>query len=168
MDEIFENLVTDRTRADASKGTDKGVYQAADLNRVEAAVQYAVERMGAIPGELNALEEQLGVAHDSLFDVPYNAVQVETKTDWAKTDIPTNEQMDRYLGNVATVGNALGCATSRLPENMEYLTYRRANSIEQVLQDIGRQLSKIETDRTQRITAAVGAWVYSGEIYSGG
>ena len=43
----FSTLVTDRTQADVAAGNAKGTYNAADLNRVSAAVKYIAERFAS-------------------------------------------------------------------------------------------------------------------------
>lgn len=42
------SLITDRTRADVENETDKGFYNASDLNRVGAAVEYIAGRFAAL------------------------------------------------------------------------------------------------------------------------
>lgn len=42
---IMDSLITDRTAADAAARNDKGTYNAADLNRVSAAMEFAAQRL---------------------------------------------------------------------------------------------------------------------------
>lgn len=89
-----------------------GHYNATDLNRVGEAVQYIADRMN-----------QAGYA-----------VSVAPKTDWTMTDIPMQEQMERYLQDVATLRNALAIgAVPPVPSDMDGLTVIEANDIESIL-----------------------------------
>lgn len=138
------NLITDRTRADvdavralAAKGwaamTDaekaawtaglKGAYNAADLNRVGAAVLYIAGRLA---------------------DAGYHA-PVAPKQDWQMQDIPTPAQMQRYLADIGTIRAALAVmpSTPDAPISMSGLTYTDANDIEQILLDVDALITKL-------------------------
>lgn len=140
------NLITDRTQADVARvsylnglffydaksdvlvwtGTDdeltewksglKGAYNASDLNRVGAAVEYLAGRLAEV-GYL---------------------VEVSPKKDWMDTDIPYESDMADYLAQVATLRGVLPLLTTtpELPEDMDRLTYTEANDIEQILVDL--------------------------------
>lgn len=111
----------------------KGAYNYTDLNRVESAVAEIAKTLG---------------------------LDLRTKTNWTKWDIPTQSEMDRYLGNVRKIREALGggsgivggilgsftlgkdvLGTSKgdtsilpgLPDTMAGLTYEGANNIEKCL-----------------------------------
>lgn len=133
------NLVTDRTRADVLLGTEKGQYGIADLNRVEGAV-----------AELSALAKALDIHYEP-----------EVKTDWDLPGVfssdrwPTQEQMTRYLSNVAGLCNAVEIAAD-LPVTMEHLNWEGANRIEQALNLV---YTRIET--------ILQAFQYSGEFFAG-
>lgn len=89
----------------APTNTTKGAYNYSDLNRVERAVAEISEIDG------------LGLV---------------TKTDWAMWDIPTESEMNRYLGNIKTIRDSIG-STIALPDSMNNLTYETANNIEKIL-----------------------------------
>lgn len=136
------NLITWRTEADAAradalnkKGWDNltesektewehsiGVYNATDMNRVGAAVDYIVGRMK---------------------EVGYAPV-VSTKTDWVKADIPTPAQREQYLANIRTLRAQLTVypSTPPVPADMRHLTWQEANDIEQILVDLDDLLTK--------------------------
>lgn len=132
-------LITDRTAADVHLGTEKGRYNATDLNRVERAVEELL---------------QLGKA----LDIPG---QWSIKTDW---DLPeafdsyywiTESQMARYLGNVEGLCSAVELA-AELPQTMAHLTYQGANQIEQAL-----------CLAEKRILNILDTFRYSGELFAG-
>lgn len=86
----------------------KGAYNYSDLNRVERAV-----------AEISDLGN-LGL---------------QTKTDWKMWDIPTESEMNRYLGNIATIRSryANNSDVPLAPSSMNQLTYSGANNIETIL-----------------------------------
>ena len=114
-------LITDRTRADVVNQTDKGFYNASDLNRVGAAVQYVAERFAA---------------HGY-------AVAVSPKTDWLASDIPTASELETYRQNIATLRGliAVMASTPEATASMAGLNYVKANNIEQILLDLDTLLT---------------------------
>lgn len=86
----------------------KGAYNYSDLNRVERAVAEISDRAG------------LGL---------------ETKTNWTMWDIPTETDMNRYLGNIAVIRLHLtdGVSVPETPTTMNNFTYEQANNIELIL-----------------------------------
>ena len=139
------HLITDRTQADVSRaeylarrlnagaataaeveeygGAMKGSYNAEDLNRVGAAVEYVANRL-----------REYGYA-----------VTVQPKTDWRAGEIPTAAELETYRGNVAALRAVLpvGKNTPQTPNSMERLTYKKANDLEQILLDIDRLITNI-------------------------
>ena len=139
------HLVTDRTNADVgytqqlakkiSSGTSseeelaewnaaglKGSYNATDLNRVGAAMQYVADRL------------------NTFGYVAY----VSPKLDWTGEDWPTPESMKHYLADLAELRSkfALMQSTPAVPEDMARLTYTEANNIEKILEDIDILLTR--------------------------
>ena len=114
----------------------KGAYNASDLNRVGAAVAYVAGRL-------------TGYGY---------VVSVSPRQDWQVTDIPTPESMTAYLADVAALRAVLTVAagTPEVPEDMERLTWKEANDIEQIIVDVDELLTRMAA-----------AWFYSGELYAG-
>ena len=110
------DLITDRTRADVANQTDKGFYNASDLNRVGAAVEYIAGRFTA-----------LGYA-----------CPVTVKKDWLTSGAPTASQMESYRQNIVTLRGQIAVmqSTPEAPASMAGLNYVKANNIEQILADI--------------------------------
>lgn len=117
------SLITDRTRADVETKTDKGFYNASDLNRVGAAVEYIAGRFTAIG----------------------YACPVTVKKDWLTTDAPTASQMETYRQNIATLRRqiAVMASTPEAPASMAGLNYVKANNIEQILLDLDALIDKL-------------------------
>lgn len=120
----------------------KGGYNYADLNRVEAAVKELAAELG---------------------------LNLVTKTNWTRWDIPISSEMERYLGNVAAIRDACpgDVEFPTLPSSMSGLTYQGANNIEKVLQLADEELhgTPVEPDIPDDPTTA--DYIRSGEIYSG-
>lgn len=141
----FSTLVTDRTQADVNRvkqiaekiknGTAseselaefnsaamKGSYNASDLNRVGAAMQYVADRLG---------------------EFGYD-VSIDQKLDWTSVDWPTPETMGTYLADLEELRSkfAIMQTTPTVPEDMEKLTYTEANNIEKILEDIDVLLTR--------------------------
>ena len=120
----IKTLIIDRTAADVSSGTDKGYYNATDLNRVGAAVKYIAERF-------------TGYGY---------AVTVNPKTDWTEDNVPTRKQLETYRRNIAELRRQLTvmAATPETPETMRALNYVKANNIERILQDLDTLITNME------------------------
>lgn len=116
-------LITDRTRADVENQTDKGFYNASDLNRVGAAVEYIAGRFTA-----------LGYA-----------CPVTVKKDWLTSDAPTASQMEAYRQNIVTLRSRIAVmqSTPEAPASMAGLNYVKANNIEQILLDLDALIDKL-------------------------
>lgn len=151
------NLITDRTYEDVERvqylmqkgwanmteveqtewlASLKGAYNASDLNRVGQAVQYVADRLNA-----NGI-----------------AIIVNPKTNWFMQDIPTEDELTKYLNDVAAIRAAISvfATTPEVPESMNKLGYIEANNIEQILVDVDRLITLMMT-----------TWIYSGEVYAG-
>lgn len=179
------NLIVDRTYADAQRadalarkgwaamseeekaewlGGLKGAYNAVDLNRVETAVGVLAETLMALPAEIKDYAESFGVAWDAFFELPYDPEHfaVETKTDWAMTDIPSAKELERYLLNVTTLRGALEYATDDLPSSMDGLTWSGANAIEKALVNLDAAISECRENRKDQIDRTAAVFVPSG------
>ena len=132
-------FITDRTEVDVLMGTAKGMYQDADLNRVEEAV-----------AEISSQFHSLGIG-----------LKLVVKTDWAPPEDyspenwVTEKQMARYLENVSIVRRLLPVPIE-LPQAMSDLNWEGANNIEKILKAA-----------VERIAAIRQTYRYSGEFYAG-
>lgn len=152
----LENLITDRASHDVDRvkilsakawqdmteeertewlSPMKGSYNYTDLNRVEEAVAYVAERL-----------KEFGY----LPLVPISRV-------WSAEDIPTESDLFRYFGNVATLRRAIAvwASTPEAPSSINGFGANEANALEQILVDIDLVLTRISQ-----------AWFYSGDLYS--
>lgn len=121
----MDELIFDRTQADVNyakanpSSTDflKGAYNYTDLNRIEEWCSYLATKLQA---------------------AGYN-INITTKTDWSMADFPTQAQLERIRSNVNTIKTAFATA-SNIPTNMSYMTYKKANDIERVLNELHNRL----------------------------
>lgn len=134
MSTIIDNLVTDRTQADAERvkalaamgfaamtsdeqaewlAGMKGAYNASDMNRVGTALNYLAGRLASICGK---------------------SITWTAKTDWAVTDIITASQAETYRHQIQDIRDALAypAGTPDAPQ-LARLTYTGANDIERIL-----------------------------------
>lgn len=118
---IIGTLITDRTQADVDARNGKGTYNASDLNRVAAAMNYVAGRL-----------ESAG------YD-PH----IRQKTVWKDDDWVDPAAQAVYLGYLAELRSqfAMMQTTPNVPPDMEKLTYQEANDIEKILEDIDRLLT---------------------------
>lgn len=95
----------------------KGAYNYSDLNRVERAVAEISD---------------------------YYNLGLSTKTDWNVWDIPTETEMTRYIGNIATIRRVLPpeSIVPEPPTTMNNLTYADANNIELILDAVYESFMK--------------------------
>lgn len=120
---IMDTLITDRTQADAYARNNKGTYNASDLNRVGAAMNYVSDRL-----------------REAGYD-PH----ISPKTDWMETDWPTVDTMTRYVTDLAELRSQFTQAqtTPAVPTDVENMTWHEANDIERILHDIDALLTNI-------------------------
>ena len=132
------HLITDRTQSDVdlvntlkkksytAMTTDeqttwnsdlKGSYNASDVNRVGAAIDYIAEQL-----------KENGYS-----------VTVDPKINWLQDEIPSETQLQKYLDNVTAIKTAF-YGTQEIPQNMQLLTYDGANNIEKALLQVENYL----------------------------
>ena len=126
-------LITDRTHADCERARyliDK-VHAGATLTDAERAEYFGGLRgaytmahdWNRVESEVQNLSERLGIG-------------LNTKTDWTYSDIATPAEIERYLGNVRVLANAVELPPDapEIPTVDDWIGYRIANAIERLLQ----------------------------------
>ena len=193
---VIDTLIFDRTQADVDRvyalkqkiltggltsltaeekaeymGGMRGAYNATDLNRVGQAVSYLADRFTDLPGELEAYREEIGVADDELYHVPYDpsTVVVSPKQNWTVADIPTNSQVQTYLNNLLVLRRqlVLPADAPMVPTSLNNLTFDTANQIEYLLWLVNAALVKVENDLYGKIDRAAESFWYAGEVNCG-
>lgn len=125
-------------------GVQRGSYDASDMNRVGAAMNYVAAR---------------------LIEQGYDP-KINPKTYWKDGECVTPADQAVYLGDLAELRKqfALLSTTPEVPPRIlatgiktnDGLTYAWANDIEKILEDIDQLLTNAEQ-----------AWFYSGDLFSG-
>ena len=123
-------------RGDKSDGVVRGAYNYSDYNRVGRAIAWLSRTLSS---------------HGYIADVA-------PKTDWTEGNIPTPEQLDKYLDDIRKIRAVLTLLplTPPAPDTMRRLGWRAANDIEKILADIENTISRLY----------LSSWV-SGEAYTG-
>ncbi len=134
-DVYLPDMVTDRTKDDVIAQNEKGFYNATDLNRVEIAAKYIAKL---------------------LTEAGY-PVSVSTKTNWSKSDFPTENEMQRFIHNIQLLQNKFYHSEVQTPASMKWISYIEANNIEQILLYIEEMRRKM-----------VAAYRYCGTMDCGG
>ena len=137
----MDNLIYDRTQEDvlyalnnpSSENFLKGAYNYTDLNRIENWCSYIADILNS-------------------YNYP---VEVTVKTNWSMTDFPIKFDMERIRQNVNRLKQAYFSFT-QIPENLEYMTWRKANDIEKILYELDYILRHMENN-----------FIYSGVARSG-
>ena len=112
-----------------------GFYNTEDLNRVGKAMQYVAERLA-------------GYGYHT---------EINPRTDWTETDLPTCRDMQAYLDDLRRIRHAWYENTlPHLPDGMSPFNSEEANCIERFLEKMGVYLNNL-----------VPAFFYSGCIGSG-
>lgn len=106
----------------------KGAYNAGDLNRVGAAVEYLT---------------------DTLYSMGYNVPTI-AKTNWAAGHIPTADQTGQYIENIQLLRDCLPYAAPDAPEDADKLTFEEANHIEEILYTLERVLLAMQENSKLR------------------
>lgn len=116
MSDILDELIIDRTPADVINNTAKGNYNADDLNRVAAAVNYISEMFA-----------QYG------YSVPE-----ECAADWKTNDLPRKSKIDEHHAKtLAAIGLILYPGKpDKIPDTLDKLTIEGANAIERALYEL--------------------------------
>ena len=192
MSSVIDTLVYDRTQNDVYRvlelkekilqgglgalsdgeraeylGGRKGAYNYQDLNRVSEAIAYLANRMVSLAREIAAYRDEKGIADDALFRVPYDpgAIKVTPKRDWKMGDVPTPEQVQALLRDLALLRRQLTLPASApaAPESLDYLTVSTANDIERMLAAIDAALSALEQELYLNIDLAASSLRYAAE-----
>ena len=109
----MENLIFDRTQNDLEQKTPKGYYNYTDLNRIETWCEYLANLLTS-------------------YSYP---VSITVKKNWAMSDLPNVNDMERIRSNVNTIKTAFHAYTN-IPENLNYMTIEKANDIEKILSEL--------------------------------
>ena len=156
---MLSNLITDRTLTDFNRWlylrdkwyanmtaseraeweTDmKGAYNASDLNRVGAVLNYLRDRLA-----------------DAAY-ISNNAFKM--RENWQKNEIPTAAEFSAYINAVAMIRNAMAQkrTTPPAPANNGSLDWQSANNIEQIMLDIDELITKMLSARH-----------FCGDLFSG-
>lgn len=151
-------LITDRTSDDVARW--KELHDKGWLGMTESE---QIEWMGEMKGryshtDMNRVENAVKAVSSHFVENGYLTTPLSVKTDWNSLSIPTRADMERYLGNVATLRGLVPVypTTPAAPTVNQRFNYERANDIEKILLDLNDIIIKIPQ-----------SWNRAGELYSG-
>ena len=118
-------LVTDRTLEDVQRKTKKGVYNADDMNRVNAAVE---------------------LLRPVFRDFGYAVGDAEIR-EWAENELPRLSEAEEFIAAVRALDGRFRYAEEMiaLPETMRMLTHAGANNIETFLAAMPEVFERMQT-----------------------
>ncbi len=118
-------LVTDRTSEDVQRRTKKGVYNAEDMNRVNAAVE---------------------LLRPVFRDFGYGIGETELRV-WLENELPRLSEAEEFLASVRALDGRFRYAEEmiELPVTMRMLTHVGANNIEKFLAAMPEVFEKMQT-----------------------
>ena len=142
---ITENLIYDRTQADVNRWNalkNKGYSAMTDAEKTE----WNAGMRGAYTPyiDYNRVETAVKALSELLGALGYDTAMT-SKTDWALTDIPTQEDLTRYLDNISKIRSLFTAAesTPAVPLDMSFLTWQEANDIEKILADTEHAIKRM-------------------------
>lgn len=149
--------------------TADAAYECTDLNRVAEFCETIVNQARSEIQFIANLRNQYDVAK-SEYSAPFPALNAITvKKDFKVTDTYTIAQMDQYLRNANYVIDNLPPPQEKpMPENMRFLTYDKANNIEENLKQSAEAFANKAEQTENNIKNTAAAFAYSGEIFAGG
>lgn len=136
-------LITDRTYADCERAQhllDK-MHSGEALTAAETAEYYAGLRGSyTMPIDWNRVETAVSIVSQSL------GLGLVTKTNWTYQDIATVDEIERYLGNIRRIYDAMDdkSGLEEPPTIDDWIDYKAANKIEKILE-------KLLGDQTQTV-----------------
>lgn len=119
----MEKLIFDRTENDIINKNKKSRYNYIDFNRVESWCQYISEIL-------------------NFYSYPVNII---TKTNYSRSNFPDELDLERIRQNVNILKQAYFSFTE-IPENLDYMTWQKANDIERILYEIDKILKHMENN----------------------
>lgn len=126
-------LITDRTHADCERA--RYLIDKVHAGETLTAAEHA-EYFGGLRGAYTMVHDWNRVEAIARDYSAMHDLGLVTKTNWTYEDIATQEEIERYLSNVAAVYHALEY-TDGLPEPPtvdQWIDYRVANDIEKIME----------------------------------
>lgn len=159
---ITVELITDRTQAEVDAANAVNKIKREDMTADELAIYNSgrgayrhtdLNRVGQACAELYTLITGAG------YDVPnYTAL----RTDWARGERPTPEDMEVYLATINAIKGALN-ASQDIPASMRFLDYEGANNIEKMLLEVEDLLTRLSAIFIRSGTQHSGTQFYIAE-----
>ena len=152
----LENLITDRTSQDVDRVKVLAKKALQDMTEEERAEWLSPMKGAYNYTDMNRVEEAMAYVAGRLNESGYLSFVPVIRT-WSAEDIPTEDELSLYFGNVSLLRRALavGASTPDAPSSTVGFGANEANALEQILIDVDRSLTRISQ-----------AWFFSNDLYS--
>lgn len=152
----LEHLITDRAAQDVDRVKILAEKAWQDMTAEERAEWLSPMRGSYNYTDLNRVEEAVAYVAGRLKEYGYLSYQPIIRY-WSAEDIPTENDLTRYFGNIATLRRAISvwASTPEAPDGVSEFDINKANALEQILVDVDEILVRIS-----------GAWFFSSDLYS--
>lgn len=151
----YKTAITDRSELDLMRFRELDAKRFNDMTPQEQAEWLAGSKAAYNASDLNRVGGFIADLANLLHDIAGISVDVEPKTDWAYSDIPTIAQLDRYISDLKQLRAALEIDTPDIPDSAAKLTLTGANAIEQLCVNLHAALMRMQH-----------SGFYCNEIYS--
>ena len=151
----YKTAITDRSENDLRRFRELDAKRFSDMALAERSEWLAGLKATYNASDLNRVGGFIADLAELLHDIAGISVDVEPKTDWAYSDIPTIAQLGRYISDLKQLRAALEIDTPDIPDSAAKLTLADANAIEQLCVNLHAALMRMQQ-----------SGFYSNEIYS--
>lgn len=151
-------FITNRTQGDVTRRAELARKGIANMTDAELAEWLSPSKGAYNYTDMNRVEEAVAKL-TSYLRVLKRGDKIASTRAWTASDIPTAEDMQRYIANIKAIRDALPELHHVMPEapaSMTNLTYAGANAIEEIL-----------SYAMQYMESRIQAFPFSGEIYGG-
>ena len=152
----YSTAITDRSENDLRRFRELDAKRFIDMTLAERAEWLAGLKATYNASDLNRVGGFILDLAEKLHDVAGITVNVNPKTDWVYRDIPTREQLDKYIADLQTLKTSLQFDTPDLPNTASRLTLSGANAIEKLCVNLNAALMRVQQ-----------SGFFCDEIYSG-
>lgn len=156
------DLITARTEADALAIREVRQIPYADMTAAQK--QIYDTGIGAYRHtDLNRVGQACAELYTAITDAGYTVTgYTPLRTDWARGERPTPEDMEVYLATVNSIKQALNAPQS-LPASMRHISYTDANNIEKLLKEVDDILTRLSAIFLRSGTQYSGTQIYIAE-----
>lgn len=152
----YNTAITDRSENDLRRFRELDAKRFNDMTQAEKIEWLAGLRATYNATDLNRVGGFILDLAEKLHDIAGITVNVNPKTDWVYSDIPTLVQLDKYISDLQSLKNSFVFNTPDIPTTASNLTINGANAIEELCVNLNAVLMRMQQ-----------SGFFCDEIYSG-